>query len=149
MTRMRPGMAQGLLTGGNLSLISSLMGTPYEIITSGRVLFIEDINEAPYRIDRYLSQLKLAGKLQDPAAVILGQFTDCEADGSKPGLSLTQVFQDYFGDAPYPVIANFPAGHVAHNATLPMGAPIEVDADQLRVRVLEHPVTAAKFDEKP
>ncbi|MDG2380314.1 MAG: LD-carboxypeptidase [Pirellulaceae bacterium] len=138
---MRPGMAQGRLTGGNLTLISSLMGTSYEIQTTGRVVFLEDVGEAPYRIDRYLSQLKLAGKLRDPAAVILGQFTDCDADA---GLSLQQVFKDYFGDVPYPVITNFPAGHVSSNATLPMGTRVEVDADQRRVTVLQNPVSSRR-----
>ena len=139
MRAMRPGVAQGRLTGGNLTLISSLMGTPYEMKTAKRVVFLEDIGEAPYRIDRYLSQLKLAGKLRNPAAVILGQFTDCDADG---GLSLQQVFEDYFADAPYPVIANFPAGHVSSNATLPMGVNVEVDANQARVTVLQNPVSS-------
>ncbi len=137
---VRPGTAAGELIGGNLSLIAALMGTPYEIETAGKVLFMEDVHEAPYRIDRYLSQLKLAGKLKSPAAVILGQFTDADADAEDATWTMQQVFQDYFGDASYPVISNFPAGHVPRNATLPLGVPVEVDTSRGIVRVLQAPV---------
>lgn len=133
---LSPGVARGALIGGNLTLVSSLMGTPYEVDTRGKVLFIEDVHEAPYRVDRYLSQLRLAGKLKSPAAVILGQFTDADPDSDAPGLSMEQVFHDYFGNASYPVLANFPAGHHRHNAALPMGADVEVNADQGSVRLL-------------
>lgn len=134
------GKASGPLCGGNLSLLSALTGSDYELDTDGRVLFLEDVNEAPYRIDRMLRQLKLAGQLDKPAAVILGQFRKCEADSGDSSLSLTEVFLDYFKDAPYPVVCNFPAGHVTLNATLPFGVPVEVDADERIVRVLENPV---------
>jgi muramoyltetrapeptide carboxypeptidase len=139
LTAMRPGKAAGRLTGGNLSLVAALMGTPFEIQTEGRVVFLEDVHEAPYRIDRYLSQLRLAGKLREPAAVVLGQFTDA-GEHDEDGLTMEQVMRDYFQDAPYPVITNFPAGHVSYNATLPIGAMVEVDADRGIVRVLESPV---------
>lgn len=134
------GVGEGPACGGNLSLISALVGSEYELDTEGRVLFLEDVNEAPYRIDRMLRQMKLAGQLDKPAAVILGQFRKCEPDGSDSSLSLTEVFLDYFADAPYPVVCNFPAGHVSLNATLPFGVPVRVDADRREVRVLENPV---------
>lgn len=139
---LAPGKAQGRLTGGNLSLIAALMGTPYEIQTEGRVVFIEDVHEAPYRVDRMLRQLKMAGKLDAPAGVILGQFRDCEPDEDDKSISLEEVFEDYFQEAPYPVLANFAAGHVPLNATLPLGAMAEIDAEALTVRVLENPVLA-------
>jgi muramoyltetrapeptide carboxypeptidase len=137
-----PGVAEGPLCGGNLTLVASLTGTPYELETAGRVLFLEDIREAPYRIDRMLSQLKLSGQLDKPAAVLLGQFSGCEADGDETSLSLAEVFLDYFADAPYPVVYNFPAGHVLDNATLPLGARVKVDANQRQVSVLENAVSA-------
>jgi muramoyltetrapeptide carboxypeptidase len=140
LVQFRPGEAQGPLIGGNLSLIVALMGTPYEIDTKGAVLFVEDVGEAPYRIDRYLSQLQLAGKLDDPAAVLLGQFTKCGAEKGKSSLTLDEVFEDYFGNAPYPVIKNFPVGHHKWNATLPIGAMVKVNADTVCVRLLENPV---------
>lgn len=135
------GVAEGPLCGGNLSLVSALAGSEYELDTDGRVLFLEDVNEAPYRIDRMLRQMQLAGQLDNLAGVILGQFRKCDPDGSDSSLSLTEVFLDYFGEAPYPVVCNFPAGHVTLNATLPFGVPVRVDADRCEVRVLENPVT--------
>ncbi|MEN0109370.1 MAG: LD-carboxypeptidase, partial [Planctomycetota bacterium] len=137
-----PGVGEGPLCGGNLSLVASLTGTEYQLDTEGRVLFLEDVNEAPYRIDRMLRQMKLTGQLDRCAGVILGQFRKCEHDGSGTSLSLTEVFLDYFADAPYPVVCNFPAGHVKLNATLPFGATARVDAERREVRVLENPVAA-------
>ena len=135
------GVAEGPLCGGNLSLVAALVGSEYELDTEGRVLFLEDINEAPYRIDRMLRQMKLAGQLDKVAGVILGQFRKCEADEDESSLSLNEVFLDYFRDAPYPVVANFPAGHTLNNATLPFGVPARIDADRCEVRVLENPVS--------
>ncbi len=140
LTALAPGVARGQLTGGNLSLIVALMGTPYEIDTRKRILFLEDVGERPYRIDRYLSQLKLAGKLDDVAGVLLGHFRDCDPKPDEDSLTLAEVFEDYFADLGVPVIANFPAGHARDNATLPFGVPVELDADQLQIRVLENPV---------
>lgn len=140
------GKARGRLIGGNLSLVSALMGTPYEIETDGRVLFLEDVNEEPYRIDRFLSQLRLAGKFDRVAGVILGAFTGCETKKGSNSLSLAQVLNDYFADLPVPVIANFPAGHARQNAALPMNALVELDADTGQVRVLENPVRLEETD---
>lgn len=138
---LAPGVARGRLTGGNLSLVVALMGTPYEIETAGRVLFLEDVGERPYRIDRYLSQLRLAGKLDKPAAILLGQFADCAPQKDEDSLTLEEVFDDYFAHLGVPVIANFPTGHAPHNATLPFGAMVEIDANRNRVAVLENPVS--------
>jgi muramoyltetrapeptide carboxypeptidase len=134
------GTARGRLTGGNLSLICPLLGTPYEMQTEGRILFLEDVGERPYRVDRYLSHLKLAGKLDKLAGVIIGVFNDCDPKPGEVSLSLDQVFLDYFEGLGIPVIQNFPVGHVKANATLPMGAMVELDADRRIVRVMEEPV---------
>ncbi len=139
-----PGVGRGRLTGGNLSLVVALMGTEFEIDTDGAVLFIEDVGERPYRIDRYLSQLRLAGKFDGLAGAILGQFSDCEPKEDESSLTLEQVFDDYFGKLKVPVIGNFPAGHSRYNATLPLGALVEVDADAGCVTVLESPVNLAR-----
>ncbi len=141
-----PGVARGRLTGGNLSLVCPLMGTEFEIETAGRVLFLEDRNEEPYRIDRYLSQLRLAGKLDHLAGAILGLFTDCEAKSPGESLTLEQVFRDYFEKLGVPVILHFPVGHSRFNATLPMSVLVEVDAEAKRVTVLENPVRLAERD---
>ena len=146
---LRPGVSAGPLIGGNLSLVAALMGTPYEIQTAGKIVFLEDVHEAPYRVDRMLCQLKLAGKLDHVAGIILGQFTDASDSPGKDTLTMEQVFEDYFGAADYPVVTGFPAGHHQFNATLPMGARVEVDSNRRLVRVLHSPVarrTATAID---
>ncbi|MEQ8847704.1 LD-carboxypeptidase [Botrimarina sp.] len=134
------GQARGRMTGGNLSLLAALTGTPYAAQTDGAVLFLEDVREAPYRVDRMLRQLEQSGALDSPAAVVLGQFRGCDAGDDESSLTLHEVFADYFADAPYPVVANFPAGHVEQNATLPFGREFLVDGDTGRVELLETPV---------
>lgn len=141
------GKARGRLIGGNFSLVAATMGTPYEIQTRGRILFLEDVSEAPYRIDRYLSTLRLAGKLDHVHGVILGKFTRTQKEGDDPSpFSVEQVFEQYFADADYPVIYDFPAGHFAQNATLPIGALVELEAtdEGCKVTVLEDPVKVSR-----
>jgi muramoyltetrapeptide carboxypeptidase len=135
-----PGVARGRLVGGNLSLIAAMMGSPYEIETAGKILFFEDVDEYSYRVDRYLAELRLAGKLQQAAGVIICNFNNCDEQPGRPALSQAQVLEDYFADCGIPVVKNFPAGHMKQNVTLPIGAMVELDADQKRVRLLEDPV---------
>jgi muramoyltetrapeptide carboxypeptidase len=137
---IRNGVATGRLTGGNLSIISGLMGTPYEIDTAGRILFLEDVGERLYRIDRCLSQLWLAGKLQAAAGVVLGSFSYDHDDRAESESAVNELLDHYFHRLTAPVIAGFPAGHATNNLTLPMGALIEVDADGGIVSVLENAV---------
>lgn len=137
---LRPGRAQGRLTGGSLTLVHALMGTEYEIETEGRLLFLEDVGESPYRIDRMLMTLELAGKLEAPAGVILGLWHNCDTENPERSFTLAQVFEDYFGGRPYPVVSQFPVGHVRENATLPVGVLAELDADAGRLTLLESPV---------
>lgn len=137
------GKARGRLVGGNFSLVAATMGTPYEVQTKGNILFVEDVREAPYRVDRFLSTLKLAGKLDELNGVILCKFTRTDKDGEHPSeFSMQEVFEQYFADAEYPVIYDFPVGHFAQNATLPFGALCELEAgeDGCKVTVLEDPV---------
>ena len=136
-----PGKATGRIVGGNLALVVALMGTPYEIDTNENILLLEDINEQPYRIDRALSQLKLAGKLDTLAGILLGQFTKCEAPPDDKSLTLDQVFQDYFAELDIPILQNYPIGHCRDNATLPLNIDTEMNADERCVKVLENPVT--------
>ncbi|MBN1514184.1 MAG: LD-carboxypeptidase [Phycisphaerae bacterium] len=134
---LRPGRARGRLVGGNLSLVCALMGTPWQIETKGRILFLEDVGEEPYRIDRFLRQLKHAGLLDGVAGVILGRWHKCVPEDPEKSLTLDEVFADYFGDAPYPVVTQFPIGHVRDNATLPLGVLAELDATALTLTLLE------------
>ena len=137
-----PGKTRGRLIGGNFSLIAATMGTPYEIDVRGKILFVEDVHEAPYRIDRFLSTLRLAGKLDQVKGVILCKFTRTEDPDDPSEWSVKQVFEQYFTDAKYPVIYNFPVGHFKQNATMPEGAMFELEAgeDGCRVTLLEDPV---------
>jgi muramoyltetrapeptide carboxypeptidase len=135
------GTASGRLTGGNLAVICGLMGTPYEIATAGRILFLEDISERVYRIDRYLSQLMLAGKLQAAAGILLGTFSYNDDDPSDSQQAVAALLDEYGRRLEFPVLAGFPAGHAQYNLTLPMGALAEINADSRRVRLLENPVT--------
>ncbi|MGI9455928.1 MAG: S66 peptidase family protein [Aeoliella sp.] len=140
-TTLVPGIAQGRLIGGNLSVVHAMMGTPYEIVTDGKILFLEDVGEAPYRVDRMLQTMQLAGKLDPLAGVVLGSFTRRKGeDTSSEEITIDQVLRSFFAQAKYPVLADFPAGHQRQNATLPMGALVELNADSGALRLMENPV---------
>ncbi|MFQ5729331.1 MAG: LD-carboxypeptidase [Waddliaceae bacterium] len=137
---IHPGTGKGRLTGGTLSLVASLIGTPWEIDTTDKILVLEEVDEEPYRIDRMLLQLKQAGLLARPAGVVLCAWKGC--GGKKPdrSFSLEQVFQDYFANAQYPVLWGFPSGHAAEQVTLPLNTLAELDATAKTLRLLENPV---------
>jgi muramoyltetrapeptide carboxypeptidase len=130
-----PGKASGPLLGGNLSLVAAVMGTPYEPSFEGAILFLEDVHEAPYRIDRMLTQLWLAGRLQQLAGVALGRFTDAGTDGNT--FSLEEVFEQRLGGLGIPVVRGFMIGHMADIATVPMGVRAELDGDAGTLTLLE------------
>lgn len=138
---LHAGKGKGELIGGNLSLINSLMGTPYEIETKGKILFIEDVGEAPYRIDRYFSQLRMAGKFDHLKGAILGKFTRRakEPPDDDNSFTMMRVLEQYFSNLGIPVIANFPIGHYKYNVSFPIGVMAEIDADKQTVRILENP----------
>ena len=139
---MVPGVASGKLVGGNLSLLCSTMGSDYEIQTGGSILFIEDVGEAPYRIDRYLRELKLAGKLDVVNGIIIGRFSRRESESlDKPSdFKMSQVFQQYFSEMNVPVIFDFPAGHGSKNISLPLGGNVLIDTKNEIFKVLESPI---------
>jgi muramoyltetrapeptide carboxypeptidase len=137
MRALVAGKAKGRLVGGNLSLISATLGTPYAIEPKGSILFLEDVNEAPYRVDRMLSQLRLAGVLDAVSGVVLGDFSTKDTEDR---LATDRVLLEYFGRLHVPVVMNFPVGHVPENATIPHGASAEIDSDSLSLRLLEDPV---------
>jgi muramoyltetrapeptide carboxypeptidase len=132
--RLTGGKATGRLMGGNLSLICATLGTPYAIKAKGNILFVEDTGEAPYRVDRFFSQLRLAGVLADAAGIIVGHFDKTDAK------EVDRIVKEYCADLKKPVLINFPLGHTTVNTTLPHGALAELDADALQVRILENPV---------
>jgi muramoyltetrapeptide carboxypeptidase len=120
----------GVLLGGNLSVLCSITGTPYLPDFTGSVLALEEIDEAPYRIDRMLNHLRLAGILEKVKGIVLGQFTDCVQTNDGPTLSLEEVFEDHLGDLGIPVIAGLPFGHEKKKVTLAWGRSISYDAGQ-------------------
>src|SRR3990172_5427840 len=122
------GKAKGILIGGNLSTVSHLAGTPYFPDTRNCILFFEEIGEKPYRIDRMLHQLKLAGAFGAVRGVILGRFNDCEPEAGKPSLSIRRVISDTLGGIGIPLIAGLRHGHVTGSLTLPVGLPVTMDA---------------------
>ncbi|MCD6385352.1 LD-carboxypeptidase [Candidatus Sumerlaeota bacterium] len=128
-----PGQVEAPLIGGNLSIIVSTLGTPYEIETEGKILFIEDVDEKPYRVDRMLTHLLNAGKLQEVAGVVCGGFTGCEPDKKPSGewtQSVDDVLEERLKPLGVPVAVGFPFGHIDATATLPVGIPARLVAGE-------------------
>jgi muramoyltetrapeptide carboxypeptidase len=121
---IRPGRATGTLAGGCLSLINSSMGTPYELKTEGRILFIEETGEKVYVLDRMLTQLKNSGKLDLVRGVVFGSLIPTEDEPHDVEAMIRELFEGFDG----PVIAGFPAGHTDEFVTLPLGAQVELEA---------------------
>jgi muramoyltetrapeptide carboxypeptidase len=130
-----PGEAEGILTGGCLSIIAASIGTAYEIKTEGKILFIEDQGEPPYRLDRMLMHLYLADKLQPLAGIVLGNFLDCEpAQGAYTALD---ALREILVKIKVPVIANFPAGHGEDNWAMPLGTKVRINANDRTMSFLD------------
>ncbi|HEY0140479.1 MAG TPA: LD-carboxypeptidase [Thermoanaerobaculia bacterium] len=125
--RLSPGKASGRLAGGNLTLVAALMGTPYELDTDGAIVFLEDIREEVYRIDRMLTQLALGGKFERMAALAFGRCTECRYSG--PSFSLEDVLRDRFGALGKPAISGLSFGHIEQKMTIPVGVRGTVDAE--------------------
>ncbi len=121
----RQGMAQGILRGGNLSVLYGLRGTPYDFQPENTILFIEDIAEKPYHIDRMMQNLKFGGILQRISGLVVGQFSDCDEDPLMMR-SIEEIISDAVSEYSYPVCFNFPAGHVAQNMPLIMNTEAEL-----------------------
>lgn len=132
-----PGTARGRLTGGNLSLIAATLGTPYEIDTTGKILCLEEVGEAPYRIDRMLTQLLLAGKLQAAAGVVFAVCADCDADPASASFTVEEVLRDRLGGLGKPVLSNLYFGHTADKTTLPLGVMAVLDSDLGGLAIIE------------
>lgn len=131
------GCAEGKLIGGNLSLICSTLGTKYEINTKNKILFIEEIAESPYKIDRMLLQLHQAGKFKDAKGIILGAFTECTASDPDKSLSLDEVFNEIILPNKKPTICNLACGHCLPTLTLPLGAKALLNTSIKEFKVLE------------
>lgn len=122
------GCAQGVLCGGNLSLAAASLGTPWEIDTKGKILFLEDIGEKTYRVDSMLTQLRNAGKFEDCAGILLGAWTDCEPEYPEKTLLLDEIFKQLVAPSGKPAIMDIPCGHCNTTLALPMGRMCRMEA---------------------
>lgn len=135
---MRPGKAAGPLLGGNLSLVCHMVGTPFMPSLKGKVLFLEEKGEAPYRLDRMLTHLRLSGEFERVSGILLGSFVDC-GDPSY----LKEMFSEMFSCVGGPVVMGIPSGHGPENITIPIGIEAKVDTEK-RLMTAAGAVTAAK-----
>ena len=132
-----PGRAQGPLLGGNLEVFSRLLGTPFLPDLRGAILFLEDVGERPYRIDRLLTHLSLAGVFAAVAGVILGDFIECEETSRTPYPSAAEVLRERLSRLAIPVALGAPVGHGGRNRPLPHGCRVELDAGRGTLTALE------------
>ena len=136
---LRSGRASGSLIGGNLSMICSLLGTGFLPSFKGKILCLEEVSEAPYRIDRMLTQLHLSGILDQVSGIALGIFSECEyppSNGPKKQ-TLQEVLKERLGSLKIPIVYGLPFGHIPNNATLPMGAKAVLDGKNGDLQIVE------------
>ena len=141
------GVAEGTLRGGCLTLLTQALGTPYQPDWSGCIVFFEDVGEQPYRLDAYLTHLKLAGMFDNVAGVVVGEHVQCGSAPYKPSYSYgsftsEEVFQQHLGSLGVPVMVGLPCGHGRHLATLPLGVHARLDATNQTLTILEEATTA-------
>jgi len=137
---IKAGAAEGILSGGNLSLLCSLVGTAYEINYKDKIIFIEEVGEEPYRIDRMLTHLINAGRLRKAKALILGNFHNCQSQNGDKNYSLKEVLKDRLSKLKIPVVYGFSFGHVDEHCILPVGVNASFDTTTNEIRLLENVV---------
>ena len=138
---IKPGKTQGTLIGGCLSLVCSLIGTPYLPDFKGSVLFLEEVGEEPYRIDRLLNQLRLSGITNKLSGIIFGRFEECVPSKPAQTFSLEEIFRDLTSDLDIPIVSGLPYGHIDRKYTVPVGVEVELDADKGYIK-MDTPVTS-------
>ncbi|MEG2120045.1 MAG: LD-carboxypeptidase, partial [Pseudoflavonifractor sp.] len=131
-----PGVAEGRLCGGNLSLLAASLGTPWALDARGKLLFLEDIGEHNYRIDAMLTQLRNGGIFRDCAGILLGQWTDITPENPLRSLSLGEIFEELLVPAGKPLLTGLPCGHGLPTMALPLGAYARMDAASGTLEVL-------------
>ncbi|MGE0158868.1 MAG: LD-carboxypeptidase [Gemmatimonadales bacterium] len=135
-----PGRAEGPLIGGNLAIVAALCGTPHAIAARGAILFLEDVGEPAYRVDRLLQQIGASGVLDGVVGLAFGRFTDAPPHDPHP---VVDVLAELAERLAVPAVLDLPFGHVDHNATLPVGARASLDADAARLELVEAAVRAS------
>jgi muramoyltetrapeptide carboxypeptidase len=139
LERLTPGVAEGELAGGNLALLAATCGTAYAMDARDRIVFVEDVGEATYRIDRTLMQLRLSGALDGLAGLVVGQFTEC--GNEHPEVPVTRLFEELASGLGVPCVVGAPIGHVDDTWCLPLGVRARLDADAGTLEILESAVT--------
>lgn len=135
---LKKGSANGQIIGGNLAVFNALLGTKYFPDMKNKILFLEDINEAPYKVDRLLNQLRLSGVFSKIKGIVLGRFVDCyEDDANKKTLTLGEVIDDYICPLKIPSVYVFPHGHIKDFVTIPIGLKVKLDATKTSLEFLE------------
>lgn len=132
----KSGKAKGILFGGNLTLLEQLIGTEYDFSGSGKILFWEEINEPPYKIDRMLTHLENAGKFKGVKGMIIGICRGCDSEGEN-SLSLNQVIKDFASRQNFPIMSGFSFGHIVSRCTLPVGVKAEMNTEKFSLTLLE------------
>lgn len=140
LVRIHPGHAQGRLIGGNLSLMTKLVGSPYEPDYRNKILILEEVDERPYRIDGMLTHLIISGRITQVAGIAFGKCSDCDA-AAPPSLSLERVLEDRLGTLGVPVLRGLMMGHVRDQTTVPIGVQAKLDVDAGTLTLLEQPVS--------
>jgi muramoyltetrapeptide carboxypeptidase len=135
---LRGGKTDGILLGGCLSMVAGLMGSPFSPDYTNNILYLEDIGEKPYKIDRYLAQLRQSGILKSIGGLILGDFIDCVAEEGDTSFTIDEILADYFSNAPYPVISHFPYGHGDVKFSMPTGVHVKLDTKR-KILTLNNP----------
>jgi muramoyltetrapeptide carboxypeptidase len=134
---LRPGRVKGPLSGGNLSLLAAMAGTGFGLNATGKLIFMEDIDEKPYRVDRMLTQLRQSANLDQAAAFALGVFAGCVPEPGDESLTLAETVADRLSDLGRPAVYGLTFGHIANQCTLPMGIQAELDTDRFTLTLLE------------
>lgn len=127
------GQASGILLPANLTVATHLLGTAVQPDLTGTILAFEDVSEAPYRLDRMLTQWRMTGAFRGVKGIVTGRFSRCEPGPDSPSLTVTEVLRDRLGDLGIPILSDLPVGHEGVNATLPVGLPVQLDADRGRL----------------
>lgn len=128
------GQAEGEFVGGNLSLVATMCGTPYALDVKGKILFLEDVGEKIYALDRMFTQLRNAGYFDACAGIVLGGYTDCVGEDAEYGFKLNEVIADVIVPCGKPILTGLQAGHLKEKITLPLGAQAVMDADAATLR---------------
>lgn len=132
------GTATGEIVGGNLSLIANTLGTPYEIDTKDKILFLEDVREAPYNVDRMLTQLALARKFSEAAGIVLGTWEECVPKDEEKSFSVEDLFREIIAPFAKPTIYNLQIGHSDINIAIPFGVKANLDATNQKLTIVEN-----------